>query len=340
MPSPSEKDALLELDELLTKVNATTMGRRTFLASVPLLLAACATSKTRYREGNLKGDETEMTVADEQRMTQEALPEMRKEYPPLPNPELQDYITGLGNKIVLANGLHNHPYHYNFTVVGVSYVNAFALPAGTVFVTAPLLEMADTEAELAGVIGHELGHIKARHTAQRMDRAKKEKTKNWLFGIGGGLLGGAAGFGIGKLACKKEDNMCLAKAAAIGAAAGVGGGLLIQKFAFMANSQEDEMEADRIGFRTSVKAGYDKNHVGTFYAKLQKMEENRQQHNTPLLSSVADAMSTHPPSKERVHQMEQMSRETNTGLGQTVSSAAFEKAHKLAKQWVQSNKKS
>ena len=115
--------------------------------------------------------------------------------------------------------------------------------------------MADSEAELAGVVGHEVGHITSRHTAERMFKAESESKKNILFGAGGGALGGLLGYGLGKLTCPPRDKACLAKATLIGAGAGVAGGLLVRKYAFMQNSQEDEFEADRVGFRTSVKAG-------------------------------------------------------------------------------------
>jgi len=136
-----------------------------------------------------------------------------------------------------------------------------------------------------------------------MEQQKKESTKSILYGLGGALLGGAAGFGLGKLLCKKGDKSCMARAALYGGLAGTAGGLLIQKFAFMANSREDEMEADRIGFRTSVNAGYHKDHVGSFYTKLLTMEKNYKQTKNQAFKPFADAMSTHPPSEERVRQM-------------------------------------
>lgn len=321
---------LEELDSFLSELISTPMGRRRFLASASLMLASCATEQHRDREGDNTGQETEMTVADEKRMTAEVLPQMRKDYPRLNNNEMQSYISALGNKIVRANNLEGHPYNYNFTVVDVNYVNAFALPAGTVFVTSPLIAMADSEAELAGVIGHEVGHIKARHTAERMEKAKKEQNKSIFYGVGGGILGGALGYGVGKILCKPEDNECQKKATLYGAAAGAGGGLLIQKYKFMANSREDEMEADRIGFRTSVQAGYDKDHVGRFYAKLLKMEQERKGSNDPLMSSIADAMSTHPPSQERVNQMNQMAQSARANNKAVVSSTDFDRIRSMA----------
>ncbi|UXR65534.1 M48 family metalloprotease [Bdellovibrio bacteriovorus] len=325
----AQKEAIQKLDDVLKQWTSTPMGRRTFLASLPLLMAACATEQHRQREGNLRGDETSLTVADEKRMTSEVLPQMRKDYPAIQNPQLQSYISQLGRKIVSANSLEGHPYNYNFTAVDVGYVNAFALPAGTVFITAPLIAMADSEAELAGVIGHEVGHIKARHTAIRMDAAKKAEGKSWMYAAGGGLLGGALGYGLGKMLCKQGDDECMQKATLYGAAAGAGGGLLIQKYAFMANSREDEMEADRIGFRTSVAAGYDKDKVGLFYDKLLKMEEQNKGQQNALMTSLADAMSTHPPSRERVTQMNQMAAEQARNPRAITSTKEFDRMKAL-----------
>lgn len=322
---------LTELEENLKQLIATSSGRRSFLKALPFLLAACASSpKTRYREGDNTGQEVSLTPEQERRMTAEVLPKMQKDYPRLNDPQMQSYISDLGQKIVRSNGLNNKPYTYNFSVVDVNYVNAFALPAGTVFVTTPLIAMAESEAELAGVVGHEIGHIQARHSAERMFVAEKAQKKSWMYALGGGLAGAAVGFGIGKLLCAPKDQQCLTKAAAYGGAAGAGGGLLIQKYAFMANSREDEMEADRIGFKTSTKAGYDRNHVGRFYSKLLEMEKQRKQGGNSIAAAFADAMSTHPPSQERVNQMNEMA---NLALGQgVVDSSAFKQIRTKANQ--------
>lgn len=322
----SEHIALEKLEVELKSLISTPHGRRAFLASLPFLLASCSSkSKHRSREGDNTGQQAALTVEEERRLTQEALPEMRKEYPPYPNDEAQRYLSNLGMKVAKSNGLEGNPYNYNFTLVKADFVNAFALPAGTVMVTTPLLAMAENEAELAGVIGHEIGHVKSRHTAERMHAAKSETTKSILFGAAGAVLGGAAGFGLGKLLCSKGDRDCVQRAALYGGIAGVGGGLLIQKFAFMANSREDEMEADRIGFRTSVNAGYDKVAAGSFYSKLLEMEKQHKQGGADILRPFADAMSTHPPSEERVQQMQQMASSEPSNPKAIVSTPEFEK---------------
>ena len=151
-------------------------------------------------------------------------------------------------------------------------------------------------------------------------------------GIGGGIVGGAAGFFLGKTLCKKGDakyQQCLQRAALYGAAAGAGGALLIQKYAFMANSREDEMEADRIGFKTSVGAGFHKDHVGSFYEKLLEMEKKHKQDQNSFVASFADALSTHPPSAERVKQMKEMAAATPTKSNSIVSSKKFDRVKEI-----------
>ena len=325
---------LQKLEITLEELISTSSGRRAFLKATPFLLAACASvPKTRYREGDNTGQTSALTVDEERRMTAELLPKMRKDYPALKNKQMQRYISDLGSRIVRRNGLGARPYNYNFSFVDVNFINAFALPAGTVFVTVPLLAATESEAELAGVIGHEIGHIKARHSAERMFTATKAKKKSWLYVLGGGLTGAALGYGLGRLICPPKDKACLAKTATYGGAAGVSGGLLIQKYAFMANSREDEMEADRIGFRASTRAGYHKNYVGRFYSKLLKMEADRKKNQSKIVEAFADAMSTHPPSRERVKQMKEMASVTKK-KGR-ISSEYFEQMRKQARIFVQ-----
>ena len=204
--------AVQELDVVLMEWNSTLVGRRSFLKALPLLLAACSTApQTRYREGDNSGQSVSLSPREERRMSQQVLPRIRKDYPPIKDPEIQSYISGLGQRIVAANGLGAGPYRYTFQVVETSQVNAFALPAGPIFVTTPLIAMADTEAELVGVVGHEVGHIKARHTAERIYEMERSKNKTIATLLGGGILGGVLGYGVGKLICASNDRRCKKK---------------------------------------------------------------------------------------------------------------------------------
>ena len=301
-----------------------------FILLLLLLIISCApTNSSRYREGSNVGQEAGMTVQDERRLTEEALPKMLQDYPPAKNPELQKYVSNLGMKIVKANNLEGNPYHYDFTVVDVVDVNAFAMPAGKIFVTAPLIAMASNEAELAGVISHEVGHVVARHSAERMYAMEKAEKKTWLYAGGGAVVGAILGYGVGRMICDAGDTSCHAKAALIGGAVGAGGGLLAQKYTFLVNSREDEMEADRVGFKYAVGAGYDKDQVGKFYEKLLEVEKKAGKDGSSVMKSLSDAMSTHPPSEERVKQMNELAAKS-PGIKGITDTPDFKRANQLA----------
>lgn len=304
--------------------------------SMFILLEACSSKKysDRYREGDNAGQKVALTVDEEKKLTKEALAEMKKEYPPAQSPELQAYINRIGQKIVNANKLNNQPYTYSFTVVDVPVVNAFALPAGSVFMTAPIIAMAESEAEIAGVLGHEIGHVTARHTAERMYVAKKEQPKTWIFGGIGAGVGAVAGYYLGKKLCDPKDTACRAKYTLGGGAVGGAGGLMVQKYGFMKNSQEDELESDRVGFRYAANAGYDKENVGDFYVKLAAMEKEAKKGQNAVVGWLGDAMASHPSSDKRVAQAEEMKGLIKTSGG-TTTTAEFQQMRKLAQQIVE-----
>lgn len=283
-----------------------------------LLFIGCSqgpTTSDRYREGDNSGQMSALTVEEEKKLSQEALKEMQKDYPATKDQKLQDYISRIGHKLVKANNLDKNPYQYTFTVVEMNQINAFALPAGTVFITVPIIAMADSEAEIAGVLGHEIAHVTARHTAERMYVQKKEQSKTWLLGGVGAALGGTAGYFLGQKICQPKDSECKAKYALYGAGGGAVGGLMIQKYGFLKNSQEDELESDRAGFRYAVKAGYEKNNIGDFYNKLALEEEKAKKGQNQVMAWLSDSMSTHPPSKSRVAQAKELKNSTPDNNG-------------------------
>lgn len=310
------------------------------LMVILFFMTACATKTSdRYREGNNDGQKSALTVEQEKKLSEEAMADMSKEFPPAKNPALQAYITKLGQKLVKANNLNNNPYTYTFTVVDSPVVNAFALPAGKVFITTPIIAMADSEAEIAGVLGHEIGHVTSRHTAERMYVAKQEQTKTIAFGAIGAAVMGTAGYFAGKKLCDEKDLACKAKFVGGGAAVGAVGGLFVQKYGFMKNSQEDELESDRVGFRYATKAGYDKMKVGEFYKKLLAMEQDSKKGQNAAMLWFSDAMSSHPASDKRVTQAEEMKTIIQTQGGTTVT-PEFLQMKKVAEGMVEKHKAS
>jgi predicted Zn-dependent protease len=131
-----------------------------------LLLAACGTQVVNPVTGR-----TERTVMDESAEIAEgakAHQQVLQEYGAYDNPKLQAYVTDVGQK--LARQSHRANLKWTFTVLDSPEINAFALPGGYVYVTRGIMAYLESEAELAGVMGHEIGHVTARHGAQRATR--------------------------------------------------------------------------------------------------------------------------------------------------------------------------
>jgi predicted Zn-dependent protease len=113
---------------------------------------------------------------------------------------------------------------------------------------------------------------------------------------------------------------------------------MVQKYGFMKNSQEDELESDRVGFRYAVNTNYDKNNVGDFYQKLFTLEQQSKKNQNGLMSSLSDAMSSHPPSKDRIRQAEEM-KELIKVNGKTTTTSEFFRMKKLAQELVSQHQK-
>lgn len=183
-----------------------------------LLLTHCA----QYPATGSK-DLSPMSEQQERQVGAEAHRVVLQDYPPLDNPELQSYVNEIGQR--LAQHSHRRNLQWHFTVVDTPDVNAFSLPGGYVYLTRGIMAYLNSEAELAAVIGHELGHVSARHAASlpRMPTAT---------GLGS-ILGSGAGDPAGVPLQALEQVW----------AAGYG--------------RAPEMEADRLGAEYLAKAGYD-----------------------------------------------------------------------------------
>lgn len=186
------------------------------------------------------------------------------------DPALAAYVTSIGRFLALTS--ERPQVSYTFTVLNSPVVNAFALPGGYVYVTRGLLALAGDEAELAGVLAHEIGHVAARHGSQRI-------TGGVLAQIGLGLLG------------MLTDSPELAGIAQLGALA------MIQSY-----SREQEFEADTLGVRYLARAGFDTDAMASFLSKMRALSEldayeaGRQ----PNSDSGFNLLATHPRTAERV----------------------------------------
>ena len=168
-----------------------------------------------------------LTAEQEIALGLQAEPEMIQQYGGLASdPQLQDMVDTLGHGLVQNSVAAGTDWEFDFHVLDdPQMVNAFALPGGPVFITTGLLSELETEGQVAGVLGHEIGHVLARHSAQQI--AKSELTQ--------GLLGAVI--------VASEQN---AQTAAV-----------IAQLVNMRYGRQDELEADRLGVRILAEAGYD-----------------------------------------------------------------------------------
>jgi predicted Zn-dependent protease len=158
--------------------------------------------------------------------------------------QIRDYVTRLGRSLAARSEMPELDWH--FTVLNSDIVNAFALPGGYVYVTRGLLALASSEAELAGVLGHEIGHVTARHSAQRYSRGLLAQGGTAIATVLGGVLLGDAGAQLGQSL--------------------VGGGA---QLALASYSREQEFQADELGVRYLARAQYDPLAMARFLEKLQ-----------------------------------------------------------------------
>src|SRR5207237_7755052 len=115
----------------------------------------------------------------------QAADEVHKQMPVLPDSDpLSQYVRSLGNKLVpnVPNSQDNPRFPYEFHVVNVKEINAFALPGGPIFINVGTIQAADNEAQLAGVIAHEMSHVYMQHSIKQMEKSQR-------LGIFAGILG-------------------------------------------------------------------------------------------------------------------------------------------------------
>jgi predicted Zn-dependent protease len=180
---------------------------------------------------------------------------------------LQAYVNEIGQRV--ARNTERRDVNYKFTLLDSPIVNAFALPGGYVYVTRGLLAVANDEAELAGVLGHEIGHVTGRHQAARYSQGV-------LTTLGASIVGAAVG----------DAN--------ITRALGVGNNLYMSSY-----SRDQEMEADALGIRYLSRAEYATQAMGSFlgamgrYVALEGRIEGKEDQSASYFSS-------HPQTQERV----------------------------------------
>jgi beta-barrel assembly-enhancing protease len=207
--------------------------------------------------------------------------QVMQQLPVLPDSDpVTQYVQRLGAR--LAARAPGYQWPYNFHVVNVKEINAFALPGGPIFVNLGTIQAADNEAQLAGVMSHEISHVVQRHGTRA---ASKQMGAQLPLSILGGLLG----------------NGTLAKAAQMGISFGVGS-------YFLKNSRQSESEADLLGTDIMYDSGYEPQQMAVFFEKLEK------QMGAGSNSLINQFLSDHPNPGNRA---EAVSREVKTLMPRT-----------------------
>jgi len=213
-----------------------------------------------------------ITVDQEIALGLQAAPQMAEEFGGEdPDQNAQALVDNVGNLIVQSSPASQTPYQYEFHLLEDDQtINAFALPGGQIFITRALFDKLQTEGELAGVLGHEIGHVVARHSAEHI--AKAQLTE--------GLTGAAV------LATYDPDNPASANSAQVAALIGQ---LINLKF-----GRDDELESDFLGVCFINDAGYNPEEL----VRVMQVLAEASQGNAP-----PEFFSTHPNPENRIQRI-------------------------------------
>jgi predicted Zn-dependent protease len=246
-------------------------ARHIAMAASLAMTAACATNPVTGRhEFSLMSEAQEIQIGQTQDV------QVRKEMGVYRDQGLQEYVSTIGLKLARASERPNLPWH--FTVVDSAAVNAFALPGGYIYVTRGIMPFLDSEAQLAGVLGHEIGHVTARHGAQQYSRAAGAQL---------GLIFGTI------LAPQTRPFAQLGES---------GLGLLFLKY-----GRDDEDQADGLGVRYTSLSGWDPAGVPQMLTTLARIEGASDEKGVP------NWLSTHPAAEDRVQRVSAAVQRAETG---------------------------
>lgn len=261
---------------------ARTTVRAILLTVVLLSIPSCATNPaTGGRQLAL------ITVQQEIAMGRQAHQEVVASMGVYDDPELQAYVDRIGQRLAQTSERPDLPW--TFTVLDDAAVNAFALPGGFIYLTRGILGHMRSEAEMVSVLGHEIGHVTARHSVERLSRAQLATA---------GLLAGMV------VAPELQEYGNLAQA---------GLGMLFLKF-----SRNDERQADELGFRYLNRSGYQPREMIEMFRTLDRVGQ------TGGGGRLPDWLSTHPNPVDRIARIEQaIAAATPITLGERVERPAF-----------------
>jgi predicted Zn-dependent protease len=199
-----------------------------------------------------------LSVPQERQLGAEMQREIRSQVVLVRDRVVNDYVSDIGNKIVRAAG--PQPFEYRFHVIEDEDLNAFAAPAGYIYIHTGTIQKARNVSELAGVMAHEVGHVAERHIAENYNRMKNTGLAHQALVLGAGIAGGGTAAGAANLL------------------GGVAGMAYLNSF-----SRDAEVEADAFAVAVLPAAGYDPRGLVTFFETLQRERLIAESHLPPTL---------------------------------------------------------
>jgi predicted Zn-dependent protease len=247
------------------------MTRRLAFVSLfaPALIFGSAVSNCARNPVTGKSELSLVSESQEIQMGQEASKEVAQSIGIYNDQKINDYVAGIGKRIAANSERPNLPWEFH--VVDDASVNAFALPGGFIYVTRGLLGSINDEAELATVIGHEIGHVTNRHSVQQISKAQLAQL----------------GLGIG--------SILSSDIAKFGQLASAGLSVLFLKY-----SRDAENQADQAGFRYALHQGYDVREMSKVFETLDRLSQ------TSGGGKLPEWLATHPSPGNRIEHIEKM----------------------------------
>jgi beta-barrel assembly-enhancing protease len=257
-----------------------------------LMVVVMLTTTSVVAQTKVTPPKNKYTPEQDVQIGREAAQEVRQQYPIITDDQVESYLDRLGDRLVEAAPRElNHPaFQYSFTPVNLKDINAFALPGGPMFVNRGMIEAARTEAEVAGVMAHELAHVLLRHGT-----ANATKAQGFQIGaLAGAIAGAVIGGGWGQIISQGSQ---------------FGLGTWLMKY-----SRDYERQADIVGVQIMARAGYDPRALAQMFETIQKQGG----------SGGPEWLSSHPNPGNRTQYINQeaakvqvASRQTGAGFQQT-----------------------
>ncbi len=223
------------------------------------------------------------TIEDEKKLGKEFYEQLEKSNLLIHDKKINTYINQVGNKVLAQS--NKAPFDFRFSVIDSSAINAFATPGGYVYVNRGLINMVEKESELASVLGHEIGHVNARHIADIIEKSQKVGIATLAAILAGAFLGGGGDLTAAAV------TFSLATATTLN----------------LKYSREHEEEADRLGMSYLVGAGYDGKAMLDFMKKMRKYEF--------YSNKIPSYFLTHPGTDERITYIDALLHTTYTHKG-------------------------